>query len=453
MEKNYDLIVIGTGTAGSSTAQACKKAGWTVAIIEKRTFGGTCPQRGCDPKKVLVGAAEWMDWKNRMSGKGLSGDAHIDWKDLMAFKKTFTEPVPEKTEEKFKELGIDSYHGDAEFQSETQVKVGDNLLTGKKIMIATGAAPTVLGLKGEEFMSTSDDFLELESLPKKIIFAGGGYISMEFAHLAARAGSEVEIIHSHERPLKQFDPDLVDLLIKRSEEVGITFHMNTRVKSIEKSGEEFIVTGEKDGKKQTFTGDLIVHGLGRKPALDIHPEKGNVELGEKEGVRVNEYMQSVSNPNVYAAGDCAETSAPPLTPISSTESDAVIQNLLNEQQTPIHYAVVPSVAFTVPKIASVGMTEEESKTSNVNTKVTYHNITKWFTYRQTNEQAAAFKIISDQDKGTIVGAHMLGEGADDLINHFSTAIRFELPIEEMKKTEIAYPTIASDIGTMLGKIK
>lgn len=452
MEKNYDVIVIGTGTAGSSIAQAVKEAGKTVAIIDRRTFGGTCPQRGCDPKKVLVGAAEWMDWKNRMSGKGLAGEAYIEWKDLMAFKKTFTDPVPKSTEENFDKLGIDSYHGDAKFQSETQVKVGNDLLTGKKIVLATGAAPVVLGLDGEDLMIHSDDFLELENLPKKIIFAGGGYISMEFAHLAARAGSEVEIIHSRERPLKQFDPDLVDLLVKRSEEVGIKIHLNTRVKSIEKSGGEFIVTGEKDGQKQTFTGDLVVHGLGRAPALDIDPEKGNVELGEKGGVRVNEYMQSVSNPNVYAAGDAAETSAPPLTPVSSTDSDAVIRNLLEDKPFALMYDVIPSVAFTVPKIASVGMTEEQAKNSTINTKVTYQDITDWFTYKQTNEGAAAFKIISNQDKGTIVGAHMLGGGADDLINHFSTAIRFELSIEEMKKTEIAYPTIASDIGTMLGEI-
>lgn len=453
MEKNYDVIVIGTGTAGSSTAQGVKAAGKTVAIIDRRTFGGTCPQRGCDPKKVLVEAGEWMDWKNRMSGKGLAGDASIDWKELMAFKETFTEPVPEKTEEKFKKLGIDSYHGDAKFQSETQVRVGEDLLRGKKIVIATGAESVILGLEGEKLMITSDDFLELENLPKKIIFAGGGYISMEFAHLAARAGSEVEIIHSRERPLKHFDPDLVDLLIKSSKEVGINMHLNTRVKSVEKSGDTFTVTGEKDGKEQTFTGDLVVHGLGRAPALDIDPEKGNVELGDKGGVRVNEYMQSVSNPNVYAAGDAAETSAPPLTPISSTDSDAVIHNLLEDKPFALKYDVIPSVAFTVPKIASVGMTEEEAKNSTINTKVTYRDITDWFTYKQTNERAAAFKIISDQDKGTIVGAHMLGGGADDLINHFSTAIRFELPIEEMKKTEIAYPTIASDIGTMLGEIE
>lgn len=453
MEKNYDLVVVGTGTAGSSIAQACKKAGWNVAIIDRRTFGGTCPQRGCDPKKVLVGAAEWMDWKERMAGKGLSGDARIDWKDLMAFKKTFTESIPENTEKKFKELGIDGYHGEAKFESDTQIRVGEDVVTGKKIVIATGAQPVKLGLDGEDLMIHSDDFLDLEELPNKIIFAGGGYISMEFAHLAARVGAEVEVIHGGERPLEQFDPDLVDLLVKRSEQVGIKIHLNTRVKSVEKNGKTFTVTAERDDEKQIFTGDLVVHGLGRAPALDIDPEKGHVHLGDKGGVQVNEYLQSVSNPNVYAAGDAAETSAPPLTPISSRDSDAVIQNLLHGNHTPIVYPVVPSVAFTVPKIGSVGKTEEEAEKGKEKNNVTYQEMTDWFTFKRTNEQAAAFKLITDVEKGTVLGAHILGDNADDLINHFSTAIRLELTFEEMKKTIFAYPTSASDIGSMLNEVE
>ncbi len=453
MEKNYDLVVVGTGTAGSSIAQACKKAGWNVAIIDRRTFGGTCPQRGCDPKKVLVGAAEWMDWKERMAGKGLSGDARIDWKDLMAFKKTFTESIPENTEKKFKELGIDGYHGEAKFESDTQIRVGEDVVTGKKIVIATGAQPVKLGLDGEDLMIHSDDFLDLEELPNKIIFAGGGYISMEFAHLAARVGAEVEVIHGGERPLEQFDPDLVDLLVKRSEQVGIKIHLNTRVKSVEKNGKTFTVTAERDDEKQIFTGDLVVHGLGRAPALDIDPEKGHVHLGDKGGVQVNEYLQSVSNPNVYAAGDAAETSAPPLTPISSRDSDAVIQNLLHGNHTPIVYPVVPSVAFTVPKIGSVGKAEEEAEKGKEKNNVTYQEMTDWFTFKRTNEQAAAFKLITDVEKGTVLGAHILGDNADDLINHFSTAIRLELTFEEMKKTIFAYPTSASDIGSMLNEVE
>ncbi len=453
MEKNYRLIVVGTGTAGSSIAQACQKAGVDVAIIDRRSFGGTCPQRGCDPEKVLVGAAEWLDWKERMAEKGLAGDASINWGELMSFKKTFTDPVPVHTEKKLKELGIDCYHGDATFESETEIKVGGDLLIGEKIVLATGAEPVKLGLEGESLMIHSDDFLELEALPKKIIFAGGGYISMELAHLAARAGSEVQIIHGGERPLEQFDQDLVDLLVKRSEEVGIQIHLNTRVETVKKDGEQFTVTGKKAGLKQTFTGDVVVHGLGRKPALDMNLEKGNVAIGEKGGIHVNEYLQSTSNPNVYAAGDSAETEAPPLTPIASRDSAVVIQNVLHDNRTPIDYPVVPSVAFTVPKIGSVGMTEQEAQETSQNTKVTYHKVTDWFTFRRTNEQVAAFKLITHQDKGTILGAHILGDNADDLINHFSTAIRLELTMEEVKKTIFAYPTTASDIGTMLDRVE
>ncbi|WJY27250.1 dihydrolipoyl dehydrogenase family protein [Sporosarcina trichiuri] len=452
MKKTYDVIVVGTGTAGSSITQACRDEGKTVAVIDRRTFGGTCPQRGCDPKKVLVGAAEWMDWKERMAGRGLAGNAEIDWQELMAFKRTFTEPIPEATEKKFSSLGIDCYHGDAKFISDTKLKVGDNELIGRKIVLATGAAPMKLGLDGEDLMIHSEDFLDLDELPKKIIFAGGGYISMEFASLAARAGSEVHVIHRGERPLEPFDGDLVDLLMKRLEETGVRFHLNTSVKSVERSGDGFTVSAEKDDSAETFTADLVVHGLGRAPSLDVDTKAGNIKLGDKGGVKVNEYLQSVTNPNVYAAGDCAETGAPPLTPVSSDDAELVVQNLLHGNSRPADYAPIPSVAFTVPKVGSVGMTGEDAEKADRKLDVTFREITDWFTFRRTNEQAAGFKLITDPEKGTIVGAHLLGGNADELINHFSMFIHLETPIETIKNLEFAYPTAASDIGSMLAEI-
>ncbi|MBY0222266.1 dihydrolipoyl dehydrogenase family protein [Sporosarcina aquimarina] len=448
MVKEYDLLVIGTGTGGSIAASKCKEAGWSVAIIDDRPFGGTCSQRGCDPKKVLVGIAELTDWNERMYDKGVRTAARFDWRNLMEFKRTFTATIPQNTEEKFKKLGVDSYHGKAVFYSENELKVGSELLKGKYILIATGAEPIEMGIGGEEYLRASDEFLKLEELPKRIVFVGGGFISFEFAHIAARAGSEVHIVHRSERVLKHFDPDLVDLLMERSKEVGIQVHLEVSVDAIEKRGDSFVVKGKQNEKELEWETDLVVHGAGRTAALDMELDRGNVER-DKKGVRVNEYMQSVSNPYVYAAGDAASTDGPPLTPIAKAESLLVAANLLEGNYEKAKYPVIPSVVFTVPKLASVGMSEQQAKKSGLDFHVEYQNTTDWFTYKRTNESAAAFKVITDQEEGVVLGAHLLSEEADELINFFALAIRFKLSLQELKDMPFAYPTSASDISYMI----
>lgn len=195
MKQNFDLIVIGTGSGDSTAASKCKKARWNVAIIDSLPFGGTCAVRGCDPKKVLIGATDVIDWKNRMNEKGVDGKISIDWAELMKFKKSFTDPVPAAKEKGFDKLGIKYFKGRAKFINKNSIKIGEDELTGKYILLANGARPAKLNIEGEELITYSDIFLELGKLPKEIIFIGGGYISFEFAHLAARAGAKVRIIH------------------------------------------------------------------------------------------------------------------------------------------------------------------------------------------------------------------------------------------------------------------
>lgn len=448
MIKKYDLIVIGTGSAGSITAAKCNKAGWNVAMVDDRPFGGTCALRGCDPKKVLHGAAELIDWNKRMVKNGVPSEVSINWKDLMNFKRTFTDDVPEKKEEALNKQGIDTYHGNASFVSEDKLEVNKEVLEGSHFLIASGAKPTPLPIEGEEHLTYSDEFLELDELPQRIVFVGGGYISFEFAHIAARAGSEVHIIHRGQRPLENFDIDLVDILLEKSKEIGIQVHLQHSVESIEKEQGKFHVYARKKDDITRFEADIVIHGAGRVPALDMNLEKGNIER-KKHGVHVNEYLQSVSNPNVYAAGDAAATDGLPLTPVASADSHVVASNLLKGNSKKIEYPVIPSAVFTVPKMASVGMSEEEAKNSGRNIKVKQKNISDWFTYKRTNEDFAAFKVLIDEDHDQIVGAHLISNEADELINHFATAIRFGISTKELKQMIFAYPTVASDIAHML----
>lgn len=450
MTRKFDLIAIGTGSAASVAASRCRAAGWEVAIIDSRPFGGTCALRGCDPKKVLVGAAEALDWIRRMEGKGIKGKGvKIDWPALMHFKKTFTDPVPKRREEGFGKAGVAIFHGRARFVDRTAVQVGKDTLIGKHVLIATGAHPGPLSVAGGKHLITSDQFLELKKLPRRIIFVGGGYISLEFAHVAARAGAKVSILHRGARPLTGFDPDLVATLVRASEAIGIRVQLSTAVEAIEKKGSQFVVHAASEGKKLKLETDLVVHGAGRVPEVeDLDLEKAGVQY-EKKGVSVNEFLQSVSNPAVYAAGDAAATEGLPLTPVASMEGRAVAENLLNGAHQKPNYAGVPSVVFTVPPLASVGLQEAVAKERGLRVKVNRGDTSGWYSSRRVGVKYSGYKVLIEEGSNRILGAHLLGPHAEETINLFAMGIRLGLTADHLKEMRYTYPSHSDDISYMV----
>ena len=200
MERRFDLVVIGTGIA-SAVASRCREAGWTVAVVDYRPFGGTCALRGCIPKKILVSAAEAVHGARTMADRGVRpGEVSIDWPDLIRVKRSVTDPVPAQTEEGWAQAGVVLFHGRARFVGPTTVEVGADRLIGRHVLIATGAMPMPLPFPGREHVATSEQFMELAELPRRIVFVGGGYISFEFAHVAAQAGAQITILHRARAP-------------------------------------------------------------------------------------------------------------------------------------------------------------------------------------------------------------------------------------------------------------
>src|SRR5713101_5072787 len=447
--KNFDLIVIGTGAAGASAANACRSAGWNVAIVDSRPFGGTCALRGCDPKKVLVGATEVIERSRQMAGKGISSDAvKIDWPALMRFKRTFTQPVPADREQRFSEAGIAVFHGRARFTDKTTIQVGGDTLTGRFVLIAAGARPGTLRIPGEEHLTTSEKFLELDSLPPRILFVGGGYISLEFAHVSARSGAQVQILHRGARPLEKFDPDMVDRLVHATRELGIALHLKTAVQKIEKSSAQFTVHAAVDGVPRTFEADLVVHGAGRVPEIDdLDLETAGV-LREKRGVCVNEFLQSVSNPNVYAAGDAA-AKGPPLTPVAAMEGEVVAANLLNGNHRTPELDAVASIAYTLPPVAFVGLLEAAAKEKGLKFRVNHQDTSEWYSTRRLGAKYSAYKELVEDETERILGAHLIGPHAEEQINLFTLAIQCGIRSSDIEKTLFAYPTGASDLSYMV----
>ena len=449
MVRTIDLIIVGSGSAAMAVASQCRAAGWTVAMIDKRPFGGTCALRGCDPKKVLVGAAAAIEAARALSGKGIrSNGLSIDWAELMEFKRTFTDPVPARRTAQLTRDGIEVLEGVARFVDPSRIAVADlQLEATRAIVIATGDRPADLSFPGRQHLVTSDQFLELRSLPSSIAFVGGGYISFEFAHVAARAGSRVTILHRHQRPLGQFDPDLVAQLVSRSRAAGIEVSLGTEVQGIEKVGARYRITTS-DGHIADEA-DLVVHGVGRVPDIDeLMLDVGGVQ-GSRAGVHVNEYLQSVSNPLVWAAGDCAATAGPPLTPVAGYEGRIVAANLLDGPRTTADYAAIPSVVFTLPPLARVGLSEEEARRKYPNIVVTHEDTSRWYSSRRIGEEWSGFKVLIDRSTDQIVGAHLLGPHADETINVFALAMKAGVAATRFKEMLWSYPTQVSDVPHMI----
>jgi glutathione reductase (NADPH) len=444
----YDVIVIGTGTAAQVVSSRVRRGGRSVAIIDHRPFGGTCALRGCDPKKMLVSGAEAADWARRMHRRGVVGDLQIDWKELIAFKRTFTDPVPQKREESFAKQGIDAFHGMACFSGPDTVCVEGRTLKSRNIVIAAGARPVPFDFPGAEHAIASDAFMDLEELPKRIVMVGGGYIAAEFSHIAARAGAKVTVLQRAERMLTRFDSDLVGWLMEKFVGIGIDVQTGATVEAIERAGSGLRVRARAKSQEIAIDADLVVHAAGRAPdlaALNLAAAGIAVESGR---IVLNEFLQSVSNPAVYAAGDAA-AKGPPLTPVSSHDGKVVAANLLEGNGHRPDYRGVPSVAFTLPPIAAVGLSESEARMQWPHLRVNSAKVPDWYRARRVGEPVYGYKTIVEGGSGRILGAHLVGPHADEVINLFGLAIRHNLTADDLKTTMFAYPTGASDIGYVL----
>jgi glutathione reductase (NADPH) len=450
MPAQFDMVALGTGSAAAAAAYKCRAAGWSVAVVDSRPFGGTCALRGCDPKKVLVGAADLVDWSRRMQGKGVSAPRlSIDWPALMRFKRTFTGPVPERREQGFRRAGIVPFHGRARFVDGHTVQVGGDALSGRYVLVATGMQPARLGIPGEEHLTTSEQFLELDHLPGRIVFVGGGYVSFEFAHVAARAGARVEVLDRGVRPLPRFDPDLVDQLVRGMRELGVAVRPEHTVRAIERHGDHFLVRcAARDAGEYSCEGDLVVHGAGRAPEIaDLNLAAAGVEH-EPRGVRVNAFLQSVSHPAVYAAGDAAASPGLPLTPVAALEGEVAAANMLEGNRRRPNYAGLPTVVYTVPPLAAVGLGEEEARAQGLTFRTHREDTTEWYSSRRVALPFSGFKTLIEEGTGRILGAHVLGPHADEIINLFGLAIRNGLTAEALEDMPYAYPTSGSDLWYM-----
>ncbi|EMF0061343.1 NAD(P)/FAD-dependent oxidoreductase, partial [Enterococcus hirae] len=438
--KEYDEVVIGSGVAGMSVAYGLKKAGKNVLIIEENLWGGTSPNRGCDPKKILLNSVEARKRIEQLLGKGFSEVPTVDWQELQAFKRSFTDPVSKNRQKELAAADIDYLAGTARFINENTIIVGEEKISAEHFILATGQRPSILPIDGNEFLQTSTDFLSLSELPQDIIFIGAGYIAFELAMIAHASGSNVTIVHHNQRPLKEFDEQLVKQLVKQMEAAGIRFVFDFESQRIIQEGTHYSL----QSNDQELQADAIFCATGRQPNVErLDLEKAKVET-TKHGVVVNDYLQT-SNPMIFACGDIISRTEPKLTPVATFEGNYVANYVLGNTKEKISYPSISTIVFTSPKLAQVGVTKKQLTGQE---EVVEIDMTNWFTYHRVNEPLAKSQMIYDK-AGYLIGASVLSEQADDLINDLNLLISQHTKKEELEQWIMGYPTVASDLSYLL----
>ncbi|TAK30168.1 MAG: NAD(P)/FAD-dependent oxidoreductase [Myxococcaceae bacterium] len=450
MTEHYDLLVIGAGNAGLAAANTARAAGWRVAVAESRDVGGTCPLRGCVPKKVLVAAAEALDVISRAGQHGIAtGPATLDWAALMARKTSFVEGVPQEFERSLTSRGIDLLRGQARFVGEDTVEVGGTVVTARHVVVAVGSKPRSLGLEGEALMITSDAFLELPERPARAVFLGGGVISMEFAHVLARAGTKVTVVELAPRVLPQFDELLVADLVRVGDGLGIETVTGATTKRVERRGDALALVAEVGGVERVFEADTVLNAVGRVPSFEgLDLGKAGITL-ERGRPSLDASMRSRENPRVWFAGD-ALPGTPQLSPVATWEGGTVGYNLLHpDAPKTLRYDAVSACVYTLPTLATVGESEAAAIARGLDVEVLDRDMASWRSTRTYAERAARSRVLVERGTGKVLGASILGHGAAEIIHVFALAIAHGINVDGLKATHFAYPTFSSDIRYMI----
>ena len=442
MTYDCDLFVIGAGSGGVRAARMAAALGARVMIAEDRFLGGTCVNVGCIPKKLLVYAAGFADDLAVAPGYGwtLSGD--FDWPTLIANKDREIERLNGIYRNLLSSSGAELIEARAKLVGPHEVEVDGRVLSARDILVATGGWPYLPDVPGIEHAITSNEAFYLEELPRRIVVAGGGYIAVELAGVFARLGVETTLLYRAAKPLRGFDDDVRDALIAEMESAGIAFHLNAIVTAIERDDSGLDVQLS-DGA--ALACDEILFAVGRWPnTQDLGLEQLGVELDERGAIQVNPYSQT-SVPSVWAIGDVTDRLA--LTPVAIHEAMCLVRTLFQDEPTAPDHELVATAVFSQPPIGTVGMTEEEARVEH-DVEV-YRSTFRPLKLTLTDlQERTMMKLVVDRESRRILGAHMLGADAGEIIQGVAIAVKMGATKEDFDRTIGIHPTSAEEFVTM-----
>ncbi|NLR10663.1 MULTISPECIES: NAD(P)/FAD-dependent oxidoreductase [Lactobacillaceae] len=439
--QEFDSVVIGGGPGGLAAAYGLQAQGMTVAVVERDLWGGTCPNRGCDPKKILMAAVETQGRAEALQGHGLTSVPQIDWPALMAAKRAYTEKIPAGTKQGLVATKIATFHGTASFNADGTLTVGTETLTAANWLIATGQTPRIPQIEGAQWLNTSNEFLDLDHLPADITLMGAGYVGVELAAIASAAGSRVHLIHHSDRPLRAFDGDLVKDLLDRLKADGVDVQLNTDITAVAPADDQFKVT---TATGESWTTGMVFATAGRRPMVDdLHLDRVHVAT-TPHGITVNGQLQT-TNPHIFALGDVVDRPQPKLTPVAGFEGRYLTQVLTQPDVPDIVYPVIPSVVYGKSQLAQLGVTPAQAAQDTDRYQVNDLDLTHWYSYQRIQDPHARIKVVVAKKTGRIVGASVLSTEAEQVINYLDFVTTNHMSSADISQTITAYPTLASDL--------
>jgi glutathione reductase (NADPH) len=446
MTYDYDLFVIGAGSGGIAAARRAAQYGAKVAIAEFKDLGGTCVNRGCIPKKLMVYASHFPDLFEDAQGFGWSPvQSTLDWKKMITGVHKELERLNGVYQNMLDKASVELFRGYAKFLDPHTLEIGDRKVTANKILIAVGGYPVKPDIPGMEYAITSDEMFLLEEQPKRILIMGGGYIGVEFACIMNGLGSDVTQIIRNDLILRGFDDDIRSEIQQGMQKHGIRMLMITDPPIIENTPEGLKVTlGGKHN--ETIIVDTILAATGRKPKLkNLGIENAGVEINNG-AIAVDQYSHT-NQENIFAVGDCTDRMN--LTPVAINEGRAFADTQFGGKSRTMAYDNIPTAVFSTPEAATVGLTEAQAreqyaeavKVYRAKFKPTYHSLSG-------RDERIMMKLVVEEDTEKVLGAHMVGEQAAELIQGVAIAIKMGATKKDFDATVGLHPSIAEEFVTM-----
>ncbi len=440
MRIEKDIVVIGGGPGGYVAAIHAAHLGATVAVVERDRLGGTCLNRGCIPTKALVRSAEVLREARRADEFGLEIPVvKVNFQKIMTRKSNIASQLVSGVEQLMKQNKISVYQGTGRILSPCLVRVNDDEITTGKIIIATGSESALLPIPGIDLpgVLTTDDILELTELPESLVVVGGSHVGVEFASIFDTLGTKITIVKRRPLRLEPVDEEIGRRFAQTLPKRGIEVKIGAAVKAIKRKGDVLRVVWDTPEGEQGVEGQMVLMATGRQPYTD---GLGLEELGVKidgRAILVNEYLETNID-GVYAIGDVLGKSM--LASVASYEGEIAVENALGRSRK-ADYRAVPSVVYTYPTVASVGISEKEARESGINYKVSKFPFLICGRAVAMDETAGIVKMICDAENGKVLGMHIMGPHADDLIAEGTLAIQLGATARDIAHTIHAHPTL------------
>ena len=441
---DYDLFVIGAGSGGVRAARMSAGFGASVAVAEDRYLGGTCVNVGCVPKKLFVYASHFAEEFANARGFGWKLETpSFNWPTLLNNKNKEISRLNGIYQSLLDNTGVTLFEGRATIVDAHTVSVSNQNITAGKILLATGGWPSVPEIPGKEHIITSNEAFFLESLPERVVVVGGGYIAVEFAGIFNGLGVDTSLLYRSSLFLRGFDMEIRQHLAEEMRKKGIKLEFDTNITSIEKADGEFQA---KLTDERTLSTDLIMYATGRHPnTQNLGLEQAGVEMNEKNAVIVNEHYQT-SIPSIYAIGDVTDRIN--LTPVATAEGTVLARALYNDQATIVDYADIPTCVFSQPNLGTVGLTEEQAREKYNHVDIYKSTFMPMKFSLSDSDERTFMKLVVDKTTDKVVGVHMLGPEAGEIIQGIGIAIKANATKAQFDATIGIHPTTAEEFVTM-----